>query len=256
MIDTIIVCTHDALKMAETLVRLLEAEQHRVRLTFGRQALSVLEDVRDEKNAVVLIWSPNARSQTYMIEWARKIDPSRLIELATIPDPPKIQRKVAPVDFSNWRGERGGRAWDALNERLRVVTRVFEPARPAPARALAAMGMVTAVAMAGAVGARMHAPFSSAEADTTAAPEVMAALDPSTGIGGPTTTFEPLSAEDDILHFRSLPDVSLINTGSPTALTPVTTLEPQTLRQETLLERLNAFNPLRDFGNNNPSDGG
>ncbi len=256
MIDTIIVCTHDALKMAETLTRLLEAEQHRVRLTFGRQALSVLEQVREEKNAVVLIWSPNARSQTYMIEWARKIDPSRLIELATIPDAPKIQRKVAPVDFANWRGERGGRAWDALNERLRVVTRQFEPAKPVPTRALAAMSLVTAVAMAGAIGARMHAPVGSAEADTTSAPEqTMAALDPTTGIGGPINTFEPLSADESPLRFRGH-RVPLIDGPAPIALSDVTTLEPQTLRQETFLERLNAFNPLRDLGNNNPSDGG
>ena len=82
MIDVRIICTHDAVKLAEMLTRLLEAEEHRVRLTYGRQAMSELEEARDARDAVLLIWSPDARSQTYMLEWARNIDPVALVEIA------------------------------------------------------------------------------------------------------------------------------------------------------------------------------
>lgn len=249
MIDVRIVCAHDALKMAETLTRLLEAEQHRVRLTFGRQALSALEEARTETAAVLLIWSPNARSQTYMIEWGRNIDASRLVELACIPDCPKLPRKSPPVDFTHWRGERG-RAWDALNERLRTVRRTLEPPKPVPTRTVAALGFVTAVAMVGAIGARMNAPLDAPTTDTSQ--EQTAALAPTGEVGGPINTFEPASI-DDTLHFRRAQPIALIDASTDVTLTELADYEPQTLRNETLLELLSGLNPLRQQPSN---DGG
>jgi hypothetical protein len=117
MIDVRIICTYDALKLAETLTRLLEAEEHRVRLSVGRQSLSELETARCERDAVLVIWSPDARSQIYMLEWANKIDATRLVEIS-LADPPRVARKATVIDFSHWRGERGERAaWNALNDR-------------------------------------------------------------------------------------------------------------------------------------------
>jgi hypothetical protein len=251
MIDTRIVCTHDALKMAETLMRLLAAEGRSVRLSFGRQALAALEGARAERDAVVLIWSPNARSQTYMIEWAHKIDPSRLIELACIADPPKLQRKAPAIDFAKWRGERGGRAWDTLNERLRAVTRTLEPPKPQPMRAVAALGVVTTVAMAGAIGARMHAPMQPPAREP--APQQTAELTPTGEIGGPINAFEPASVEDE-LHFRTPPDVALIDASDSPSFVAIDDLELERLRNETLLERLNALNPLRQRPSSDQAD--
>lgn len=247
MIDIRIVCTHDALKLAETLTRLLEAEQHRVRLTFGRQAMSALELARTEHEAVMLIWSQDARSQIYMLEWARKIDPLRLIELARTADCPKIQRKAPVVDFTHWRGERGGRAWDALNERLRVVARVIEPPKPAPMRAMAAFGVVTAVAMAGAITQRLNTEFAAPAAD--AANEEIASVDASAGVGGPLNSLEPASLDDE-LRFGPFADMALIDGSESLMFADVPEIEAQTLRRETLLERLNAFNPLRQQQSN------
>ena len=80
--DIRIVCTHDAVKFAEMLLRLLGAEQHQVRLLAGRQSLAELEAAKTAQDAVLLIWSANAPSQHYMREWARNIPPGRLIEIA------------------------------------------------------------------------------------------------------------------------------------------------------------------------------
>ncbi len=247
MIDIRIICSHDALKLAETLTRLLEAEQHRVGLSYGRQALSALEAARDEKSAVILIWSPDARSQTYMLEWARNIDPHRLVELARTQDCPRIQRKAPMVDFIAWRGERGGRCWDDLNARLRAVHRVLEPPKPVSGRAVAAFGLVTAVAMAGAIAERVNSAFEPTQMADSANAQALPAPLPSTGVGGPLAAIEPASLEDDMLHFRIPRDVALLDTSSGLTYADLPVIEPKALRDETLLERLNLFNPLRQL---------
>jgi DNA-binding NtrC family response regulator len=117
MIDVRIICTYDAAKLAETLTRLLEAEEHRVRLTIGRQAMTELDSALETRDAVLLIWSPDARSQTYMLEWARRIEEARVIDITLTPDWPRLGRKsTVAIDFTQWRGERSERAaWNALN---------------------------------------------------------------------------------------------------------------------------------------------
>lgn len=246
MIDIRIICTHDALKLAETLTRLLEAEQHRVGLSYGRQALNALEAAREEKSAVILIWSPDARSQTYMLEWARNIDASRLVELARTLDCPRIQRKAPVVDFTTWRGERGGRAWDALCDRLRGVQRVLEPPKPVSGRAVAAFGLVTAVAMAGAIAERVNSAFEPTQMANSANAQLLPAPNPDTGVGGPLAAIEPASLDDE-LRFRFPSDVALLDTSSGLTYADIPDIAPKTLREETLLERLNSFNPLRQL---------
>lgn len=243
MIDIRIVCTHDAVKLAETLTRLLEAEQHRVRLTFGRQALSELEEARTAHEAVVLIWSPDARSQTYMHEWGRKIEAARLVELARTPDVPRIDRKAPVIEFSQWRGERGGRAWDALNERLRAVRRVLNPPKPAPKRAVAALGLASVIAMAGAITERINDHRTDATADP--ARDEIASVDASAGIGGPLSAFEPASFNEDTIVATVAPDILMIDGSENARLTDVHGVPVMSLRDETLLERLTALNPLR-----------
>ncbi|HRK65859.1 MAG TPA: hypothetical protein PLN53_15795, partial [Terricaulis sp.] len=114
-----IVCTFDAAGAAEALMRLLAAEQHDVVISKGRQSLTELPAARSAKEAVVLIWSKDAHGVQYMRDWAAAIEPARLIEItrATISAP--VGRRAPTIDFTSWRGERGGRAWNALKERLR-----------------------------------------------------------------------------------------------------------------------------------------
>jgi len=243
MIDVRIVCTHDAVKLAEMLMRLLEAEEHRVRLSYGRQALGELEEARAARDAVLLIWSPNARSQTYMLEWARNIEPSRLVELASdTSDWPSIKRHAAVIDFSNWRGQRGARSWKALNERLNELARSLGPWQP-PTKALLAMGFASVAAVAGVVMVRGTATVENA---ITPSPlEDVATNDPSAGVGGPLDAVEPASLEDELLHVRQFRTPERIEALPLAPLAHLPEFEEYELRNRTLLERLTALNPLR-----------
>jgi hypothetical protein len=243
MIDVRIVCSHDAVKLAEMLTRLLEAEEHRVRLTYGRQALNELEEAREAHDAVLLIWSPDARSQTYMLEWARNIDPSRLVEIARgTSDWHPIKRLAAVIDFSTWRGDRGARAWKALTERLGAIARSLAPPAPVPAKALMAMGVASIAAVAGAMVVRVNMPI-----EPTAAPaplEEIAATDPASGVGGPLSAIEPASLDDEALRVRHYPNLAPLDAESD-PLTALVEYQEVELRDPTLLERIEAYNPLR-----------
>jgi hypothetical protein len=226
-------------------MRLLEDEQHRVRLTIGRQAMGELEIARTTSDAVMLIWSPDARSQTYMLEWAKHIPPHRLVELALTEDYPKFARKAAPaLDYSHWRGTRGTSQWNALNDRLRAVQRALNPPKPPPKYAALALGMASAAAMTGAVVMRMHDTSLPIASEDTAQ-DALVAADPSTGLGGPLSAVEPDSLEDQVLSFRRLPNAAPLQRATYAPLAHAPSPVDIELRQETLLERLNNFNPLR-----------
>lgn len=236
MIDVRIVCSHDAVKLAEMLTRLLEAEEHRVRLTYGRQALLELESAQDARDAVLLIWSPDARSQTYMLEWARNIEPSRLIELARgTNDFPTIKRLAAVIDFSQWRGERGARAWKALTERLGAITRSFSPSAPIPPKAMWAAGFAGVAAAAGVVVAHVNAPV---DIVPQIAPlEDVAAIDPEAGMGGALTAIEPASFDEGVIRLRRYPQFEPIDTSLSVPLAPIAVYEEPHLRDATVRER-------------------
>lgn len=247
MTDIRTVCTHDAKKLADTLVRLLEAEQHSVRLTYGRQSLIELEAAKEARDAVLIIWSPDAPSQTYMLEWARNIHPERLIEIALAPGWPRIDRKAAVIDFTTWRGERGARAWNALNDRLRAVARALEPPRPPPKRAALALGLASVAAVGVAAVVRMNEP-----ADAPTLPEEptqTAQSEEPLGVGGPLDAVEPLSAPDEP-PLRRMPNPRFVPL-QPVPEPDLMRIEPYTppeIRDPTLLERLRAFNPWRGDG--------
>lgn len=238
-----IICAHDAVKLAEMVTRLLEAEEHRVRLSYGRRALSELEDASRVNDAVLLIWSPNARSQTYMIEWARTIEPMRLVEIScATSDWPTIKRAAPVIDFTPWRGERGARAWKTLNERLSAVERAFAPQKPPPVRAFVAMGVASAAAAAGALMVRAHMPIEPDPAGSTI--EDVAVSDLEVGMGGPLTAIEPASLDDELLRAPRHREIPLITAqpAEPLAMPPE--LPEIELRDPTVLERLYSLNPL------------
>lgn len=243
MIDIRIVCTHDAVKLAETLTRLLEAEEHRVRLTYGRQAMHELEAAKGAQDAVLLIWSPNARSQTYMIEWARNIEPSRLIEISRdANDWPGVKRLAAVIDFSNWKGQRGARAWKALNERLAAITRSFEPPE-LPVKQMVAAGFATVAVASGSLLAGMSSP---AETAIVPAPlEDVAVVDANAGVGGSLDVVEPASDPTGQIAARRYRQIELIDPLPAQSLAGLPAYEEYVLRDRTLMETLNAYNPLR-----------
>ncbi|HVZ99093.1 MAG TPA: hypothetical protein VG841_02125 [Caulobacterales bacterium] len=192
-----IVCTHDAMKLAEDVQRRLSAEQHAVAISCGRQSARLIETSRSLREAVILIWSLEAPSAHYMLQWAANAEPTRLIEVART-RAPKTRQHV--IDFSAWEGERGGAAWRALEERLRAVTRASEPPKPQPRRAAMALAAVSAVAVGDALWLRVQdaerPPPASALADEPAPLRHMQTASFG-GEGGPLTAVEPDSSSSD-----------------------------------------------------------
>lgn len=237
-------------------MRLLEAEQHKVRLVYGRRSLADLEHAKTSRGAVVLIWSVNAPTQHYMREWARNIAPARLIEIARAPGWPQSERKAPVIDFMNWRGERSARAWHTLNERLRIIGRVTGPKKPPPKRAALALGIASIAAVTGAAMVRMHeselpaAPPETIDQSIAVAEPETGVGDSETGVGGPleAETVEPPSVEDlealPLLHIAPLEPMH-------TADHEIAVFRPTPVRPPTLLERIGSLNPLRLLSSDN-----
>lgn len=242
MIDIRIVCTYDAVKTAQTLQRLLAAEDHNVELSNGRGSLAMIDRAIEQREAVLLIWSLDAPSASYMLDWATRIDPSRLVEVSRAPGAPRVEGRKAPViDFSSWSGERGGNAWRALVERLRVVARACEPPKPPPMRAAMALGAASMMAVAGALVVRVNddlnaTPTENANAQVAEAPIV------DLGQGGPLAAVEPASYEDETITFRRRSRLAQIDMPESAPLLDMPApYEPEPLRRETMLERLSQF---------------
>lgn len=250
MIDIRIVCTHDAAKAAEMLTRLLEAEQHVVRLTVGRQAYHDLETTQDAEEAVLMIWSPAAPGQEYMLAWAERTAPERLVEISRAPGAPKIKRLAPVIDFSGWRGERGGRAWNALNDRLRAVTRVYEPPKGPSQQAVMLMGLASVVAVGGALAVRMNDVAPVQTAQTSSSETIMFADTGEAGIGGATAFVEPPSADDVFRLPRAPARIATLPPRTSVILADLEPNPPMEIRDPTLLERLQGLNPLRDIARN------
>ena len=244
-----IVCSFDASGTAEALMRLLTAEQHDVTISKGRQSLAELPAARTAKEAVVLIWSKEAHGAQYLRDWAGAIDSARLIEIARAPAAAPTGRRAPIIDFTNWRGERGGRAWNALNERLRHVASVWEPGPRAPIRTAAAIGMLSACAVTGALVVRVNdAPDIIAESDPIyeKTARVFDVLPEEVGgMGGVIYAHEPPSAEElDLLPAPARLRVSAAHAPLRNYTAVALNDDVPELRDLTLLERLIALNPL------------
>jgi hypothetical protein len=231
-------------KLAEMLMRLLEAEEHQVRLVHGRQSLADLEEAKTSRDAVLLIWSANAPSQHYMREWARHIPSGRLIEIARAPGWPTSERKAPVLDFINWRGERGARAWNSLNERLRIIARAMAPAKPPPSRAMLAMGVASIAAVGGAVMVRMNDSAPAPELTADAGEPSLVAVDPDLGVGGPLGAIEPASVEE--IERIANPRFTPIEPIAAPDFADIPEYTAPDLRPPTLMERISALNPLRN----------
>ena len=253
MTDLRIVCTYDALKTAEALRRLLEAEEHKVVILYGRQSLAELPKVRAAKHYVLLIWSYEAPTTQYMLDWASQIDPSHLIEIARTPDFPAMAGRAPVIAFDDWNGERGGRAWNALHQRVKNIADAPPPKKPPPVRAAVALAIVSLAAIVGAVFLRAHdapklAPTPEAEPDqiTAQIDDLETPAEPGDGVGGPLEATEPPSVEY-LYEVAPAPSMHMPTiTLTPHVDLSVPDLDPNAkLRDLTFFERLAEFNPLR-----------
>lgn len=248
MTNIIAVCTREAHARVGEIVRLLEAEGHRVRVIAQRHDRTQMDAVEYEDHAILLVWSMDAPSTNHMQQWLHQSDPSYLVEIATAPGwPERKNRKAAVIDFSKWRGERG-RSWSALTDRLNAVEKVINPPEPPVRQAAGALGVVSMVAVAFAVSVRSDDSGISAPILQPQENHIASTLEaPIVSVGGAIDAIEPASI-DDLL----VPDVRPLRTPlvEPTPAPRLATLSNSVLpevRDPTLFERVrDAIVPPRD----------
>jgi len=219
-----------------------------VSLCYGRQSLEHLAGARRGRALTLLVWSYEAPSAQYMIDWAAQSDPARRIEIALAPGWPNVARQAPVIDFSAWNGERGGRAWNALTQRVRGIGVAMAPKKPPPKRPAIALAAASVAAVLGALFVRVHDVARPAPPEAQPDPLVaQAAPSPGDGVGGPILATEPASVDDLFAHLPALP---AINAAAPTVTPLPDLIAPELtpsvqLRAPTLMERLAEFNPLR-----------
>lgn len=199
-----IICTHDGLPTARLLERMLSAEDHLVELHYGRASLEALGATRSGSESVVLIWSRDAQVSHYMLQWLAHVEPRRLVEVASGSGyPDDGRRRAAVVDFGAWKGVRGGPAWRALKDRLRVIERGAEPPPAALGHAAFALGAVSAVAVATALVVRIQDVLTPDRNENIARSEAGSAS-PSHALGGPLYATEPASSDEGVVRIDPL----------------------------------------------------
>lgn len=238
MIDVRLVCTHDGLKSAQALARVLAAEGVNVAISYGRASLVQLEQTPSKAEAIVLVWSLDAPGAHYMLQWRQRTDPLRLIEIARAQTWPKQPQRAPVIDFGAWSGERGSAPWRALQERLRAISRACAPPRPVPKRAALALGAVSVLAAGAALLMRVHDSSQSASAPP-AEDQITASAEDFEGLGGPLNALEPESIE--ATHFGQLA-AHVDPIAAPTLQLLESELAPPLIaRSEPLLERIAAL---------------
>ena len=250
MTDIRIICTHDGLKTAQTLERLLAALEYAVELCYGRNSLEHLEAARAGREAVILVWSVDAPTTLYMRQWAEGIDDSRLIEIARSPNwPTYAKRRNNVIDFSKWNGERAGSAWRALIDRLEGVQHAMAPKGPIPWRALGSMAAASALVVGGASWQRMHdtPPPAPDVAEAPSATQIVQASS-SDGMGGSLEISEPASRDDLDRITISPVRAHLLDTPAAPDLVHPEIADPMEFRDPTVLQRLSLLtSPLSDL---------
>jgi hypothetical protein len=248
MTDIHIICLQEVADLAQALARLLR-ESYGVRLNVGHEARFDLDTSRRPHDIVLAIWSPDVKHQIFISEWAARTGPERLIEISYhVQHLPRVVRDKAVIDFSAWRGEPDGRAWNELNAHLRTAARALEPEKAPPKPAAFALAALSAMAVGGALALRLHAP-----APTVAAFEPdLHPIETQTGIGGAldqSEIVEPPSVDDVFGVGRLPPRMASMPRASYTPLMTLAEYHEVEIRDPTLLERLRDFNPLRSRRN-------
>ena len=137
-----------------------------------------------------------------------------------------------------------------MNERLRAVTRVYEPPKGPSQQAVMLMGLASVAAVGGALAVRMNdvaptQPMQVANSETISFADAGDA-----GIGGATAFVEPPSA-DDLFRLPRVPGrLPLLPQRTSVILTEIEPAPVMDIRDATLLERLQSLNPLRNSEDN------
>ncbi|MBY0564228.1 MAG: hypothetical protein K2P58_08580 [Hyphomonadaceae bacterium] len=261
MIDVRIICTFDTLHWAtDSLGRFLEAEQHRVRVCYGRQSLEELDDAKTAREAVIVVWSQDAVFSQYMLDWARSISPIRLVEIATTPRHPRIERMAPVLDFTTWRGDRPSdsrHVWRALLQRLEAVEYDTAPPKPPPMGASIVLSVASALAVVAAGAHRVAddgAPMVAETIEVTAPvvvtdSSVITPVQSTVALGGAVDVMEPASFEDlEVIAPIQAARTPLLQVTSPDLVELEPYAQPE-LPSRNLLTFIGDLNPLRGQGN-------
>lgn len=156
MIAIRIVCAWDSVEKAHAMERLLVAEGYVVSVACGLASLSELDERGDAPECVVCVWSVDAADSYFVWRWVDATDPNAIVEIRLNDIVPALEaRREEPIDFTRWRGDRGGDCWKELERRIRRVAIGESGPRVEPVRAAIALGAVAMVALGASAGLRL-----------------------------------------------------------------------------------------------------
>lgn len=234
-----LVCALKALDpYAKPLTRLFTAEGFIASIATGKVGLEELTDPNRDREQLIVIWSEDSAYSPYVRPWLEGVDASGLIEIETAKGaaPPLQGRTHAPIDFTNWRGDRGSPEWIELQKRARIA--VYGPP-PAPGwRAQAAMLFgALALAALGAAGVMRMFDDGTQTAEAGAPAPAPLITEDRTAMGGPIA----IMAELDDPPFRpaysaTLQPLPVMN--EPPVLLELATEEREEVRDPSFLGRI------------------
>lgn len=252
MIPIRIVCAWDSVEKAHAIERLLVAEGHDVSVACGLALLEELEK-RQARECVVCVWSHDGVDSYFVWRWVDETDSASLVEIRFGEAAPALaSRREEPIDFTRWRGDRGGEPWKELERRIKRVASGETGPRVEPVRAAMAFAAVLAVALGGTVGVRLFDSATSQQRLAARAPSQAPtdALDsPQRHMGGleaDAPLVEPEDAEVlEPFQRRRVPYVRhLAPSPGDTAFVRITVIEPQQFRRSLLDQIRSPFDQL------------
>ncbi len=246
MIGIRLVCAWDALDVARNIARLLSAEGFVVSTTAGRVGLDELKNPDRPDECRVIVWSVDGNSSPYVWKWVEDGGEGPLIEIEIARDiaPAHGKRTHDPIDFSKWRGDRGGAEWQALEERLRQAVLGKAPPPGLRQRAAVFFGVIALVAGGGAGLMRMFEDGTQS-AEATAPQMPFEPVDaPTIDVGGPTYISAEL--EEPFVRGRLVRARPLQAVPAPTLAAEAELLAPMEFRNRSLLDSL--FRPTGGEG--------
>jgi len=240
-----IVCAYEGEAKAKSIARLLAAEGHIVSIACGRATLDEIDPERDPE-CVVFVWSQEAAFSPYVTPWVKATDPAYAVEISLSGKAPLFAgRREPPIDFSQWREDRGSECWKELERRIRRVANKDAPPRVEPARAAMAFSAVGAVMLVAAIGVRLLDQPSEIAENTPAPVSFESTQDVSHqgGLSPRARLLEPESAGDleplsraRAIRARALP----ASPDNDARLMDAHVVEPMTFRDRNLLDALTA----------------
>lgn len=227
MLAVRIVCAWDAIDKAREIERLLEAETYVVTVATGLASLADLDDETRGPEVMLFVWS-ESRASPYVRRWLEASPPEAIVELRLGDHVPELEhRREDPIDFTSWKGVRGGECWKELDRRLKRIATEGKP-RIEPVVPAIVLASALGLAFVAAAGVRVfdHGSDQAAAAPSNTQTITAAVLPPAPiiergGISPAALLIEPESSDDVVIstqpiRMRPLPrDIGVVSTLAP-----------------------------------------